>query len=569
MKRILAFIISLAMLLSLSACGGSDPETGKIKDQTNKKPAHQETTGDHTEPGTTADTGTESTVPSENVGEEEPAGTEPFYGPELDSYDNPCDHPYEGTDLSVYNGTYRAAVPGEGDEETWLQVTGCNDFLLLEYWGLMDGSVYRYWAEEFWPDDGWYSVWKDKTIRGKSQEFSAMAQYENYSGLPFVQTISLTANGILLNSDAGEETYIRDDSFKAGHTSGEELWQILQQNNSIHRDFAYQYDSADVLGTWGFWDGNNSACLTFEEDGTFSFFWKTPGEPIAVYQGVYGFGEYSGNLEIIAERVGYSNFPYWISWEWSVDDWGYLNITDYDHIILEGDFGFWKVENEFFCVLDADTALGYVLESFYEQGSYVDQYDVEYSYYYSLPKFYHSGHEDLQRINRMITDFYYPIIETEQRAMEEGEFLSYDYVDWQANAYDGVLYLHVFATTYDWEEHAVFYIDLDTMEELEFREVLERLGLDEEYFLSTVRTRAEEIFIQYFSDIPEAERENYGYYDCLEETVSDDFVNLDLPIMADRYGNITVYMMISSMAGSGLIWMPECLFWAGADSAVG
>ena len=90
--------------------------------------------------------------------------------------------------------------------------------------------------------------------------------------------------------------------------------------------------------------------------------------------------------------------------------------------------------------------------------------------------------------------------------------------------------------------------------------MLQRLGIDKGDFLDAARTRAEKVFVNFFSEMPEEDREAYGYYDCLEQTVSDDFVNLDLPIFVDNSGQITVYLRLSSMAGSGIIWMPECIF---------
>jgi len=90
--------------------------------------------------------------------------------------------------------------------------------------------------------------------------------------------------------------------------------------------------------------------------------------------------------------------------------------------------------------------------------------------------------------------------------------------------------------------------------------VLKRLEISEAEFLDAARTRAEEIFVYTFGDIPEEDREAYGYYDCLEQTVSDAFVNLDLPIFVDRHGNITVYLKISHMAGSGLMWEASNIF---------
>ena len=400
---------------------------------------------------------------------------------------------------------------------------------------------------------------RSQSVTGKSQQFDGMSQYENYSGLPQNRCITLTDEGVVLNyDDSDAEYFVWDDSFYGGHNSPEELRTWFGED--VHLDFDYQYDAKDVVGTWGFWTGWDAASVTFAEDGTFSLFWKTPGRPIEVYKGAYGFGLNSGNLEIIAERMGYGCFPSQVNLEWSINEWGDLNLTDEYSVLFDGGAYFWPVEEAFFTVLQPDMALGYIVEHYHEQGEYTDQYDSEYSYYYSLPNFYYSENEDLKEINRQITDFYYPIIEMEQQAMEAGEILSYDLVDWQSAAYNDVLFLHVYAYTYDWEEHAAFYIDLNTMKQLSTEEMLQRLDIDQNVFLEAARTRAEEIFVSFFSEMPEKDREDYGYYDCLERTVSDDFVNLDLPIFVDNIGQITVYLRLSSMAGSGIVWQPDNIF---------
>lgn len=562
MRRILALLLVLSLVLTLTACDKKDDDFS-LADKVGKLPIQQETEEKAEAPEKSP---TDPPKEKPKVEKEEAPGEqeeEPIVDPEpsqgLDAYDNPCDHPHEGMDLTVFDGIYRAKLPHTEDDETWLQITGYNDHILLEYHGLIEGSCYRYWAEEFWPGEGWYTSTKTDTVSGKSQLFTSMAQYENYSGLPQNRIMTLTDDGIVLNyDDADAEYYVRDNSYDDFHTAPEEMRQRL--GDDAHLDFDYQYDSRDVLGTWAFWTGWDAACVTFREDGTFSLSWKTPNRPIEVYEGVYGFGTYSGNLVIAAERVGYGEFPYITNWEWEIDEYGDLSLKDSDNILFEGNYWFWPVEEEFFTVLDADTALGYILESFHEQGQYTDQYDVYYDYYYSLPQFYHSEHEDLQYINEVITEFYYPIIESEMQAMEIGEFLSYDYVDWQSVVYNGILFLHVYAYTYDWEEHATFYIDLETMEELDAREMLTRLGLDEDTFIDTVRDTAEELFLNMFSDIPEEDWEEYGLYECLEQTLSPEFVHVYLPIFVDRYGTITVYLAISHPAGSGLMWVPACPF---------
>ena len=558
MKKSIALFLVLTMLLSLAACGKQD-QSIDLSGKLDKLPTKQEQTEMPETPAVT-----EPEKPGkENNKTEKPEEPEIIVDPEpsqgLDAYDNPSDHPHEGFDLTVFDGIYRANLPQGDDEETWLQITGFNDFIMLEYHGLMEGSIYRYWAEEFWPGEGWYTSTKTDTVSGKSQQFSSMAQYENYSGLPQNRCITLTDDGVVLNyDDSDAEYFTRDDGFAGGHTAPEEMRERFGED--VHLDFDYQYDSKNVLGTWGFWTGWDAAYVTFAEDGTFSMVWKNPGKPIAVYTGVYGFGTNSGNLEIQAERIGYGGYPYYANWEWSIDDWGDLNVYDYGCGLVDGEYWFWQVEEDFFTAMTADTALGYIVESYYDMGSYTDQYGSEYSYYYSLPNFYYSDHRDLEQINRMIDAFYYPIIETEMNAMEVGEILTYDMVDWQSAVYNGVLFLHVYAYTYDWEEHDVFYIDVETMEQLKPEEMLARMGIAEDEFLDAVRTRAEELFVNYFSEIPEEEREDFGYYDCLEQTVSDDFVNVDLPIFVDNIGQITVYVKLSSMAGSGIVWAPNCVF---------
>lgn len=532
-KRMLALLLAVLMVFSMAGCGKKplDP-TDKIPQI--EKPVEK---------------------PEESEAPEAPTDPEPSQG--LDAYDDPCDHPHEGNDLTVYDGIYRAKLPQSEDEETWLQIKGYNDFIMLEYHGLMEGSVYRYWAEEFWPGEGWYTEIGKDSVSGKSQLFTSMGQYENYSELPRNRCITLTDDGVVLNYDDSDAEYFeRADGFE-GHADAEEMRARLDED--VHLDFDYQYDSKNVVGSWGFWDGWQAACLTFAEDGSFSMFWKEPNKPIAVYEGVYGFGTNSGNLVIHAERLGYGGYPYVADWEWYVDEWG-LNLSDEAGIILDGMWTFWPVEEDFFTVLDADTALGYIVANLTESGEYTDQYDGAYTYYFSLPQFYYSEHQDLQNINEQIVDFYYPIIEEERNAMEAGEILSYDLIDWQSMVYKGILFLHVYALTYDWEEHDIFYVDVDTMEQVDASEVLKRLEISEEEFLDAARTRAEEIFISTFDEMPEEDREAYGYYDCLEQTVSDEFVNLELPIFVNRHGEITVYLKIASMAGSGLMWEGNNIF---------
>jgi len=97
------------------------------------------------------------------------------------------------------------------------------------------------------------------------------------------------------------------------------------------------------------------------------------------------------------------------------------------------------------------------------------------------------------------------------------------------------------------------------------------VGISEEELLEKVREQARAYYIDMFSGIPDAEREQYGYYDMLDWTVSDAAVNLDLPIYIDRMGSLCVYARVGSLAGAGEVWTPLYPFeaWRGYEDAVG
>ena len=96
-------------------------------------------------------------------------------------------------------------------------------------------------------------------------------------------------------------------------------------------------------------------------------------------------------------------------------------------------------------------------------------------------------------------------------------------------------------------------------------------GMDEAVFLEKVRNAAEACFIEAFSGLAEEDREEYGYYDYLKWTVSDEAVNFDLPIFVDAVGNLCVMGRIGSMAGASEFWAPLYPFaeFHGFDNAVG
>jgi hypothetical protein len=332
-------------------------------------------------------------------------------------------------------------------------------------------------------------------------------------------------------------------------------------------------EEPQLVGIWEFWDGWRTIRVDLQADGGFHFISKEPGMPVRVMDGVWGVDVDTGDIQIVAELAGDGNYPYHVTWQWRLDDNGYLYLRDeYGYILSEmgNDVGFWQTEEDVFLNMTQLTAMGYVWDSYDLSGSYTDQYDTAYHYSYRLPLFL-EDEGDLAEINDEIEEKFVPIIEEELAAMEIGEFLTTENVDWNLYVTEDIVTLYIHTFSYMVEYHQTYYYDLRTNSRTDSRELIRRLGIDETVFLESVRNAAEACFIEAFSGLAEEDREEYGYYDFLEWTVSDEAVNFDLPIFVDAVGNLCVMGRIGSMAGADEFWAPLYPFAElhGLDHAVG
>lgn len=461
---------------------------------------------------------------------------------------------------SVFDGVYQAKLSNEGATESFVQVRGFNDFILLEYFDLYEDSVFSFWAEEFWPDESGYISEKIVSVMGKSQSFSLMSSQSNYSDLPRNRCITITDDGIVLNyDDSDAEYYFRTEKFENGHSSDESLKEILTTQFDIHHDFDMVADNGKVIGAWHYWNGWDGGLVTFEGDGTFEMIWKTPGNPVAIYNGAWGFDTHTEEIQIIVERAGYGSMPFVMKWHWEVDTDQNLYIYENEGVALEeigGKAWFYPLEYDFFTGTDQQHAMGYLTDYYDIHDNYTDGNGMYCEYTYRLPQFI--GNESVhQEMNLEILNLFEPIINSEMESVNAGEFLGYTMVDYANCVFEDILIVHIFAqgVNSDWEEHQIYYFDLSTGKRLYAKDIiLDVLCFDESYFLNTVRETVEQVFINKFSEIPEEDRQIYGYYDCLAWTISDDAVNLDMPIYINEYGDIFIFAKIGSPAGSGIIW---------------
>ncbi|MBQ9968677.1 MAG: hypothetical protein IJO88_08145 [Oscillospiraceae bacterium] len=439
-----------------------------------------------------------------------------------------------GPDYGVFSGIYRDLVPEQEGEEGYVQITVCRDFLMLEHFLCMDGSVYSFWAEEFWPYEDGFREGEWTSVYGQSQTFSLMTDGDGYDTPPQNRSIALTEEGIALTyDDADTEYYIKDDTFTY-HSAPETLKQALGAGKA----------DKELCGKWSWRNGAEAIFVSFEEDGTVSYLWKEAGEPALVYHGAFAC-DGKDTVQLLAEKIGDGQYPYAMGWQYKVDRDGMLWLTFEDgrEMVLM------STDGSITDTVERQNALSYVGSVYDMTGEYEDQYDTGYTYTYRLPQFY-GDDAAVMAVNDSITEKFAPLIEMELEAMEQEEFLSYTDVNWESDVFEGVLYLHIYAESFNWQEHSAYYYDLEQGAFLTTEEVLDRLLIEPSYFLEAVRQGAEETFESYFSDIPINDRVEYGYYELLEWTVSDEAVNFDLPIFVNRWGSIAVYARIGSMAGA-------------------
>ena len=206
---------------------------------------------------------------------------------------------------------------------------------------------------------------------------------------------------------------------------------------------------------------------------------------------------------------------------------------------------------------------GLVYEPYNDSGEYEVVYDSEYSnlYYYAyhLPMLTAST-EGARAINDAIDESFGQLIEDQYAAMKDGVDLSYNIVSWYPSFYkDLVILLVVAESNYGFTENGVYCYEKNTGRWLQGRELLDYLYIEEEVFLEATRQAAEECFVSFYGDIPEEDREAYGYDRQLAWTVSDENINLDnLMFYPDLDGNITVIARIGSLAGAD--WYYQYLY---------
>ena len=196
-----------------------------------------------------------------------------------------------------------------------------------------------------------------------------------------------------------------------------------------------------------------------------------------------------------------------------------------------------------------------IYESYNDAGEYTVAYGEDNSniYYYSyhLPMFTAST-DGARAINDSINSTFGTLIENQYQEMENGMDIGYNTVSWFPCFYQDLFTLLIVAeSNFGYSYYGVYCYEQTTGEWLQGSALLEYLNIEESEFLEATRQAAEECFVSYYGDVPEEDREEYGYYDQLAWTISDENINFDnLMFYPDFEGKIVVIAPIGSIAGA-------------------
>jgi hypothetical protein len=193
-----------------------------------------------------------------------------------------------------------------------------------------------------------------------------------------------------------------------------------------------------------------------------------------------------------------------------------------------------------------------------EEGSYTDEVDNTYQYSYHVPALI-ADTPDAQSINDKLSRIVSERVEGEMSCMKQGVSLTCLSVSWKSY-WSGSWVFLVVKEESDWEfdDYTVFCYDFETGKQVTNEEVLKSLGVSQQEFLDAMGEAAEVFYQDFYREIPEEERENFGYNQQLAWTLSDENLNLDLMMYLDEKGALAVITPIGSLAGAS--WYYHVLY---------
>lgn len=535
MKRLTALALALVMLLlCLSGCADTQQNGDRLQDKLHTKQVPQTQEPAQTDSPDTTQTSTTDKTPSKGNTAQRPGKSEPEEGaPAGDGY-------------SVYEGIY-VDDQTDADITTVLELHAYSDILLLEYSFLSDGTLFGTWVEEFWPDPDIIADGELENICGEYQGFNIIEGVCDYWSEATPCTIVLTEEGVLVQTKGYEYEYRRDESLPCVHTSFDSQMARL-------RDRGSGQPAAELAGEWEYNDPYSAGYLHMGSDGSFAFVWKDRHRPAEVWTGAWVPGSDTDQITVCAARIGDTEETYELQLGYSME--GSCRFLSYwgeeVNTVLAGGIFLWQGDGQWSTGFTMEQLSSVYYEPLNVSGTVTvpngfDGYEMYYSY--RIPCFFSEGSATLDRINSDICGRFETLAETELDRLSRNEPPVTHMIESYYTAFDGVEQLILWTDSYyELPECAVYCYDRERDMQLDTRALLKRLGISESDFLAAVRAAAEAYFQADNGFMTQEQRQETGYDERLAWTLSDEAINLDMPVVVTEYGELAVIARIGAFA---------------------
>ena len=190
--------------------------------------------------------------------------------------------------------------------------------------------------------------------------------------------------------------------------------------------------------------------------------------------------------------------------------------------------------------------LKYSSEFFSMAGEYTDEFGNFYRYSYAVPEF-NIDSDDARVLNERIKEKFYTSCEMEMDSIENELSLTLFEVSYEEHMSGDILSFLIKAVyEADYISYGAYSINVKTGEMVDVLDFLAMSGLSKEKFLEEIKKAAENKYMEIYG--------NPGGNDYLmsayEYTVSDDAVNMNVPMYIRENGNIFMVAKIGSVAGA-------------------
>ena len=188
-------------------------------------------------------------------------------------------------------------------------------------------------------------------------------------------------------------------------------------------------------------------------------------------------------------------------------------------------------------------------EASFEQGSFTDEFGYNYTWSYDLPCLL-ADTPDARAINAEIDEVFGAHVREAMADMDEGYAPWLLSVGFNGHVWEDILTIEVIEhTEWDFDSYGIYCYSASTGKRLTTADVIARMGYTQDEFLDACRIQFRQYYADMYSQIPEEERTQYGYYQGMDRQITSEFVNMDLMAFPEN-DDIAVIAPIVSLAGA-------------------